>query len=445
MLGKAATLNAAVGDVMLSSVIFDEHSRSTYWLDNAFSVEDIAPYLLFGSGLDNQRAVTVKSTFLQNRGYLDLYYREAFTVVEMEAGPFCNAVYEIADVDRHPTGEAVNFAKLPIDLGIIHYASDTPYTQARTLGARGLSYYGMDSTYAATSRSRGGSSRWKAPSARHRPADTIRPRRETRLPSVEADGWRVVEQTAHTAREVLAGRLGAVYAIGSLAHGGFAPAISDVDVAVLTSDGRSTESAAGEIARRVGRQGMELPSGCRCSTRLGCGSTSRATARGSRQSTVWICCDRSARHRFGRARALRAHAGRRGGLHGGDRVLPRRSVAGVVGRLRPTAGVRPTTKVVLAPVRLWHVARTGLATSNDAAVDNYLTTPGVRNARLVRAASDWRRRQAVPDRAVVAELLDEHLLDLYVEVLELVARAPTSTGGAIAHALDDLRRGPGLA
>jgi hypothetical protein len=150
VLGKAATLNAAVGDVMLSSVIFDEHSRSTYWLDNAFSVEDIAPYLLFGSGLDNQRAVTVKSTFLQNREYLDLYYREAFTVVEMEAGPFCNAVYEIADVDRHPSGEAVNFAKLPIDLGIIHYASDTPYTQARTLGARGLSYYGMDSTYASS-------------------------------------------------------------------------------------------------------------------------------------------------------------------------------------------------------------------------------------------------------------------------------------------------------
>src|ERR671922_129633 len=34
--------------------------------------------------------------------------------------------------------------------GVIHYASDTPYTQARTLGARGLSYYGMDSTYASS-------------------------------------------------------------------------------------------------------------------------------------------------------------------------------------------------------------------------------------------------------------------------------------------------------
>ena len=150
VLGKAATLNADVGDVMISSVVHDEHSGNTYWLDNVFTFEDIQPWLRFGSGLDNQRAVTVKSTFLQNREYLDFYYREAFTVVEMEAGPYCNAVYEIADVDRYPTGEAVNFSKLPIDFGIIHYGSDTPYTQARTLGARGLDYYGMDSTYAST-------------------------------------------------------------------------------------------------------------------------------------------------------------------------------------------------------------------------------------------------------------------------------------------------------
>ncbi len=150
VLGKAATLNADVGDVMISNVVHDEHAGSTYWLDNAFSVDDLAPDLRFGTGLDNQRAVTVKSTFLQNRSYLDFYYREAFTVVEMETGPYLNAVYEIADADRHPVGEAINFSKLPIDLGVIHYASDTPYTQARTLGAQGLSYYGMDSTYASS-------------------------------------------------------------------------------------------------------------------------------------------------------------------------------------------------------------------------------------------------------------------------------------------------------
>ena len=136
--------------IKYTNAIFDEHSRTTYWLDNAFGIEDITPYLRFGSGLDNQRAVTVRSTFLQNRGYLDRYYREAYTVVEMEAGPYCNAVYEMTDPDRYPEGEQVNFSKLPIDFGIIHYASDTPYTQARTLGARGLSYHGMDSTYASS-------------------------------------------------------------------------------------------------------------------------------------------------------------------------------------------------------------------------------------------------------------------------------------------------------
>jgi hypothetical protein len=150
LLGKAATLNADVGDVMISSVIYDEHSASTYWLDNAFSVDDIAPYLQFGSGLDNQRSVAVKGTFLQNRGYLDFYYRENFTVVEMEAGPYCSAMYEMSESGRYPNGEPVNFSKLPVDFGVIHYASDTPFTQARTLGARGLSYFGMDSTYASS-------------------------------------------------------------------------------------------------------------------------------------------------------------------------------------------------------------------------------------------------------------------------------------------------------
>jgi hypothetical protein len=97
--------------------------------------------------------VTVKGTFLQNEGYLDFFYRENFTVVEMEAGPYLNALYEDLNLRRYPSGEAINLQNHrsgTFDLGIIHYASDTPYTRAQTLGARGLSYYGMDSTYAST-------------------------------------------------------------------------------------------------------------------------------------------------------------------------------------------------------------------------------------------------------------------------------------------------------
>ena len=153
ILGKAATLNGRIGDVMLANVVFDEHSGNTYWFDNCFSYQDLAPYLLFGAALDNQQAVTVKGTYLQNQGYLDFYYRENFTVVEMEAGPYLSAIYEDTMLERHPSGQAINLRGEDghrIDLGIIHYASDTPYTRAQTLGARGMSFFGMDSTYAST-------------------------------------------------------------------------------------------------------------------------------------------------------------------------------------------------------------------------------------------------------------------------------------------------------
>ena len=148
VLGKAATLNADVGDVMIPNVVHNEHSGNTYWLDNCFTAADVQPNLVYGSALDNQRAVAVRGTFLQNRDYLDFYYHGRYTVVEMEAGPYLDACYEVVQPDRYPLGESVNMAQVNFDLGIVHYASDTPYTQARTLGARGLSYRGMDSTYA---------------------------------------------------------------------------------------------------------------------------------------------------------------------------------------------------------------------------------------------------------------------------------------------------------
>ena len=150
VLGKAATLNARIGDVMISDSVYDEHSGNTYWFNNRFSSADLDPFLVYGSALDHQRAVTVKGTYLQNRAYLDFYYRENFTVVEMEAGPYLSALYEDTFMTHHPQNQNVNLTDIPVDIGIIHYASDTPYTRAQTLGARGMSYYGMDSTYAST-------------------------------------------------------------------------------------------------------------------------------------------------------------------------------------------------------------------------------------------------------------------------------------------------------
>jgi hypothetical protein len=148
VLGKAATLNGRIGDVMISDSVLDEHTQNIYWLDNCFTAQDVAPFLVYGSVLDNQKAVSVKGTYLQNRPYLDFYYRENYTVVEMEAGPYLNALYEYTHPTRHPTGEHINFTRLPFDLGFLHYASDTPFTRGKNLGAIRLAYLGMDSAYA---------------------------------------------------------------------------------------------------------------------------------------------------------------------------------------------------------------------------------------------------------------------------------------------------------
>jgi hypothetical protein len=150
VMGKAATLNAVIGDVMISNVVHDEHSQNTYLFPNCFTAADVAPDLVYGTVLDNQKSITVQGTFLQNARYMDVFYREGYTVIEMEAGPYLSAIYEMHRPQRHPMDEIVNLYGLAFDLGMIHYASDTPMGKGKNLGAGSLSYFGMDATYAAT-------------------------------------------------------------------------------------------------------------------------------------------------------------------------------------------------------------------------------------------------------------------------------------------------------
>jgi hypothetical protein len=66
----------------------------------------------------------------------------------MEAGPFLSAAFEMFRPTRHPVNEIVNLYGLPFDIGVVHYASDTPLGKGKNLGAGSLSYLGMDATYA---------------------------------------------------------------------------------------------------------------------------------------------------------------------------------------------------------------------------------------------------------------------------------------------------------
>jgi hypothetical protein len=150
IMGKAATLNGRVGDVMISKVVHDEHSSNTYLFHNALTAQDVQPFMKHGTVLDNQKALTVRSAFLQNRDYMDVFYREGYTVMEMEGGPYLSAAYEITEPKRHPTNEIVSLVdrtSRDLEVGVIHYASDTPYSRRQSLLSKSLSYFGMESTY----------------------------------------------------------------------------------------------------------------------------------------------------------------------------------------------------------------------------------------------------------------------------------------------------------
>ncbi|NDJ62580.1 MAG: hypothetical protein GYB67_15740 [Chloroflexi bacterium] len=148
VMGKAATLNGRIGDVTISNVVHDEHSQNTYLFNNCFSAQDIAPYLTYGMVLDNQKAISARGTFLQNSRYMSVFYHEGYTVIEMEAGPYLSSVYEAVRPQRHPYNEIVNLYSAPFEVGVLHYASDTPLKPGENLGARSLSYTGVDPTYA---------------------------------------------------------------------------------------------------------------------------------------------------------------------------------------------------------------------------------------------------------------------------------------------------------
>lgn len=148
IMGKAATLNGRIGDVMIPNVVHDEHSQNTYLFDNCFAADDVYPYMSFGNILDNQKAITALGTFLQNPVYMDVFYREGYTDIEMEGGPYLSAVYEAFRPKRHPSNEIVNLYQVGFDVGFLHYASDTPMKKGHNLGAGSLNYTGIEPTYA---------------------------------------------------------------------------------------------------------------------------------------------------------------------------------------------------------------------------------------------------------------------------------------------------------
>src|SRR5699024_5470704 len=76
------------------------------------------------------------------------------------------------------------------------------------------------------------------------------------------DGEDVLADVVRVASQTLGDRLIAVYALGSLAHGGFSPLVSDIDAAVILTDPvrRSDPDSIHDVADQVRALGSALHS-----------------------------------------------------------------------------------------------------------------------------------------------------------------------------------------
>lgn len=146
ILGKAAVLNSEIGDVEVPRVVFDEHSQNTYMFRNCFNTFFPFPNNQ-GSILTNQKAVTVLGTFLENAALIDTYFKNNLTIIEMESGPYLSAITEATYDQPNPRSTIVDLNNCPIDIGIINYTSDTPYSQAKNLGSHKLAINSVEPVY----------------------------------------------------------------------------------------------------------------------------------------------------------------------------------------------------------------------------------------------------------------------------------------------------------
>ena len=255
-------------------------------------------------------------------------------------------------------------------------------------------------------------------------------------------GEAVLAQALAAFQTALGPRLIAAYALGSLAHGGFSPQVSDVDLGLVLDDpfrlkDRFTiRGVAGAV--RVGGSPLHE----RLSVFWGTPSTLRGTVRGGRfppldrldlleYGRLLAGTDvRDCVARPGRDELLVAGAQFALGTLGGDRELADR-VKGVVMRdkrgddpvdevrrpaLLASRGARRMTKVVLFPVRFLFTAATGRVGTNALAAEHYLADPDAPAAGLVAAAVAWRAAPPAEDEA--AGLLGRELMPLYLHYID---------------------------
>jgi hypothetical protein len=252
-------------------------------------------------------------------------------------------------------------------------------------------------------------------------------------------GEAVLARAVSAFRAALGPRLIAGYALGSLAHGGFSPLVSDVDLGLVLQDPLRAKDrlTIRNVARSVKGGGSALDQ--RLSVFWGSPATLRGPGRGGRfppldrldlleYGRLLTGQDvRSCVARPDRTELLVAGAEFALGYLGGASRLPdwparlRRRDDSALNDIRApsrlvTRGPRRMTKIVLFPVRFLFTAETGQVGTNALAAGHHLADASAPGVTLVAAALDWRLVPPTDDEATA--LLSRELIPLYVHYLD---------------------------
>jgi len=145
VIGKAAILNGSVGDIQIPEIVLDEFTNNIYKFSNIFN-----SFFPFQNNISqifqNQKSVCVYSTLLETEAQINNYKKINSNIIEMESGHYLASIVEKyiskKDIDH---SFYYNIDNLPIDLGIINYASDNPLTQ--NLTKESINFSGIETTY----------------------------------------------------------------------------------------------------------------------------------------------------------------------------------------------------------------------------------------------------------------------------------------------------------
>jgi hypothetical protein len=230
-----------------------------------------------------------------------------------------------------------------------------------------------------------------------------------------ATAEQVIADTVHAAQAVLGSEIEAIFKLGSLAHGGFAPLVSDVDVAIIV--GATAPRTAEQMARvqtLVVDKGSS-PLSERLSVfwadwhmvRTGEGDHSRLGPVDRLDLLDSGCLLLGSDLREPSVRPSHEELV----VMSADHILNKFTDA-YLERLRDTrallaGGPRATTKAILFPVRFIYTLRTGRIGLNDNSARWY-AAEGLPGSELALKALEW-RNDGIADAELASQMLDADL------------------------------------